>query len=529
MVKKKKLFTIELEHFVSGVQSVNRVLINRYPDKKYIIAKKSTLILASLLLLRKRKRFVSVEHMPQNKWVILSNDETMFDDDTILFKNWLSMICLVHSAKKKIFYPFWNNRCLEISNDIWLPTQNVIDSKSDSWAVSQTIENTNITYLSEYMFISSEKCDEKGIRARKIRIYPNKTQSNKLKNWMGTSRYVYNQTLNYGRTEGNKELNFYQLRDRFVTAKNNSKLKEWELLTPKDVRAGAIKDMINTYKTAFSNLKRGNIRQFKIKYRCKKKDRSIEIPKTAISYKDGSLFIYKKYLDSKIKKCKEKIPEIKHDCRLQWERKRWYLIIPIDVECKDSGFDKTEACALDPGSRKFQTIYSENKVETVRIRKDQIKKLQNKLDKMKSLRDKKIISRKRYKNRENRIYNKLDHLIDDMHFKTINSLVKNYQVIFLPIFESQEIVRKNKYGNRNLLQLKHYRFRMRLAERCKIEKETRLVVCTEEYTSKTCTRCGSLNDVGSSEVYQCSNCDLIIDRDVNGARNIFIKCVNEIM
>ena len=78
--------------------------------------------------------------MPQNKWVIFTNDETMFDDDTILFKNWLSMICLVHSAKKKIFYPFWNNRCLEISNDIWLPTQNVIDSKSDSWALSQTIE-----------------------------------------------------------------------------------------------------------------------------------------------------------------------------------------------------------------------------------------------------------------------------------------------------------------------------------------------------------------------------------------------------
>ena len=27
----------------------------------------------------------------------------------------------------------------------------------------------------------------------------------------------------------------------------------------------------------------------------------------------------------------------------------------------------------------------------------------------------------------------------------------------------------------------------------------------------------------------CSNCDLIIDRDVNGTRNIFIKFVNEIM
>lgn len=84
----------------------------------------------------------------------------------------------------------------------------------------------------------------------------------------------------------------------------------------------------------------------------------------------------------------------------------------------------------------------------------------------------------------------------------------------------------------DVIQTNYYMFQKAcncFAERCKIEKETRLVVCTEEYTSKTCTRCGSLNDVGSSEVYQCSNCDLIIDRDVNGARNIFIKCVNEMM
>ena len=148
---------------------------------------------------------------------------------------------------------------------------------------------------------------------------------------------------------------------------------------------------------------------------------------------------------------------------------------------------------------------------------------------MKSLRDRKIISNKRYKNRENSIYNKLDNLIDDMHFKTINSLVKDYILIFLPIFESQEIARKNKYGNRNLLQMKHYRFRTRLDERCKLEKGTNLIICSEEYTSKTCTRCGLLTDVGSSEVYKCSSCNLVIDRDINGARNIFIKCIDEML
>ena len=350
-----------------------------------------------------------------------------------------------------------------------------------------------------------------------------------MKNWMGTTRYVYNKTLNYVKTKGNKELNFYQLRNKFVTAKNNPDVKEWELLTPKDVRAGGIRDMMKAYTTAFANLKSGNIGKFKIGYKCKKKDSSLEIPKSAVSYQDGSLFIYKKYLNSKIKKCKEDIPDIKYDCRLQLLRKKWFLIIPIDVECKDSGINKGEACALDPGVRKFQTIYSENKVETIRIRKERVKKLQDKLDKMKSLRDRKIISNKRYKNRENSIYNKLDNLIDDMHFKTINSLVKDYRLIFLPMFESQEIARKNKYGNRNLLQMKHYRFRTRLDERCKLEKGTNLIICSEEYTSKTCTRCGLLTDVGSSEVYKCSSCNLVIDRDINGARNIFIKCIDEML
>jgi hypothetical protein len=71
--------------------------------------------------------------------------------------------------------------------------------------------------------------------------------------------------------------------------------------------------MVKAYTTAFANLKSWNIRKFKIGYRCKKKDSSLEIPKSAVSYQDGSLFIYKKYLNSKIKKCKEDIPDIKYD------------------------------------------------------------------------------------------------------------------------------------------------------------------------------------------------------------------------
>ena len=45
-----------------------------------------------------------------------------------------------------------------------------------------------------------------------------------------------------------------------------------------------------------------------------------------------------------------------------------------------------------------------------------------------------------------------------------------------------------------------------------------IIDCTEEYT-KTCTRCGIINN--NSEVFKCPNCNLEIDRDINGARMYF--------
>ena len=64
--------------------------------------------------------------------------------------------------------------------------------------------------------------------------------------------------------------------------------------------------------------------------------------------------------------------------------------------------------------------------------------------------------------------------------------------------------------------------KQRLMFKCK-EFNKRFISVDESYTSKTCTSCGILNDVRDSEVYKCTSCNLIIDRDINGARNILLK------
>ena len=103
-----------------------------------------------------------------------------------------------------------------------------------------------------------------------------------------------------------------------------------------------------------------------------------------------------------------------------------------------------------------------------------------------------------------------------------------YDHILLPPFESQNMVKKNtKRGiNRGLLQMKHYRFKEKMHYKCK-EKGVRLDICGEEYTTKTCGACGKIKEMGGAKTYECDRCGLKIDRDINAARNILLKRLNE--
>jgi len=81
----------------------------------------------------------------------------------------------------------------------------------------------------------------------------------------------------------------------------------------------------------------------------------------------------------------------------------------------------------------------------------------------------------------------------------------------------------NKETTRTMGQLSHYTFRTRLQHKAK-QFGTTIEVRGEEYTTKTCTYCGELNDnVGGSKVFSCPTCRFKGCRDTAAARNIFIK------
>ena len=126
------------------------------------------------------------------------------------------------------------------------------------------------------------------------------------------------------------------------------------------------------------------------------------------------------------------------------------------------------------------------------------------------------------------INRKINNKIDDLHWKTINYLVKNYNTIFLGDMSAKNIVKKRNSVISSIqkvacLKTKYYMFSQRLAYKCKINK-IYFEKVNESYTSKTCSKCGYYKtDLGKSESYICDKCDMLIDRDLNGARNIYIK------
>ena len=216
-------------------------------------------------------------------------------------------------------------------------------------------------------------------------------------------------------------------------------------------------------------------------------------------------------------------------CSFQYEKAtdRYYLLYPVPVDyfpSEDKRCDNQATCnnsdqaiSLDPGVRKFLTGYSPDGSTTL-IGQDANKLLM-----------KYFLQIDQEKNPEQKIklWRRVKNLIDDLHWKSINYLNRNYGTVILgdirisSILKSKQLHRLTK---RVLSQYSFCKFKTRLGWKLSLNGNN-LVLVNEAYTSKTCSECGNLTNVGSSENFKCHKCNNRLDRDVNGARNIMIKAL----
>lgn len=543
-VKPLRFQVSQVRHFVDGLRRVKSELSKLRPTDTNIIEKTFSVILVSIHLLLRRKqgkKFVIVVSVPKNNWTIWRDKNYILEKNSLVTEL-LQTSALVSTGNERDYRPFWNLHSKEISTRLWLPTEtdcrelplnlsNGSCTRRELKSPSLTKKNTGPQNKSSQriFFPSSQstlvsKWENEGIRSKKIRLKPTPSQRIVLKKWIEHSRFTYNKGVDEINRDS-KSANFQTLRNKFVTGnvkgKRNENVPDWLLETPKDIRAETLKELTSSFKGNITKLKRRQIKYFDLKHRTKKTPGYVmTIPKTAIKILDKKIKIYGKYIKDGIK-IKEKPGEIHHDCKLEWRYpNHFYLIIPYKKGF-EAGNKKKSIVALDPGIRKFMTGFS--KSETFEFHpSSKIDRYNQEIDRIKSK-----VNNKRRAILKRTL--KIRNIVREFHYEVINYLTKKYKTILLPSFDSQELFGKRRVIHRSsarkLNYLSHYKFKERLKHRCDLTN-TELYIVDESFTSKTCTRCGVLNNVGSCEVYECQACELIIDRDVNGARNIFIKNVD---
>ena len=181
-----------------------------------------------------------------------------------------------------------------------------------------------------------------------------------------------------------------------------------------------------------------------------------------------------------------------------------------------------------------------------KILRDKIKRLNN-------IKSNDKIPYKIKKKNELLINRKIHNIVDELHWKTINFLIYNFRNILLgdmiikKIFDFFYYLKKKKFfqnfylfssaksivsKNRSVLsneskvaclRTRYYQFQQRLQYKCCLTR-TNYRLINEYYTSKICSNCGYYKEeLKGEKQYNCNKCNISIDREINGCRNIMIK------
>lgn len=219
---------------------------------------------------------------------------------------------------------------------------------------------------------------------------------------------------------------------------------------------------------------------------------------------------------------------------LTYNKGRWFAHFPVESETEYT--ETSRIIALDPGVRTFMTGFDGNDfLEFGNGDFARIAKLCAHLDKLKSRHDKSkghAFKRLRYKLRQamERVRTRIKNLRSEAHKQVASYLAKTYDVIVLPTFETSQMVAKksrklHSKTARAMMTWAFYQFSQTLKHLCN-RYGSKLVRVTEEYTSKTCTKCGHVHrKLGSSKKFKCPHCGYEIPRDFNGALGIFLKAM----
>ena len=370
------------------------------------------------------------------------------------------------------------------------------------------------------------------LRAVKIRLYPNKTQTKQFNKLLGCYRFVYNQCL-ARKIKSYEETKTTENRSSLGKFIHHELLKDDNFIWLREQNTKVLKQAVNDMLTAYKNFfeRHTGYPKFKSKHDSKQ---SCRFELGAIS-KRNDYTTYKLSLANirNVKfRCNKKSAEYlqKHRDNIRQATLtklpcgEYYLSILVDGSLTHKGLQDTDkVVGIDLGIKDF-VITSDGEVfDNFHFKKSEnnkIKRLQRQLSR------KVANSNNRNKARIKlaKEYKKINDRKQYYLHQVTNTLINENQVICMEDLNVKGMLRNHKLAE-SIQEMNFGEFRRMLE--CKAKWYGRQIVYVDRFypSSKTCNHCGYIKkDLKISDrQWVCPQCGEVIERDHNAACNILDK------
>ena len=392
------------------------------------------------------------------------------------------------------------------------------------------------------------------MRARRIRILPTQDQQKRLRDCFGIHRHIYNECV---KADKNKEVigaSAVEMRKwrTLLTRKDNYHAadKPWKDKCPCHTKQQAVEEYFKAKKTALAMVAQRKLERFEINFKSRFKAAQETVPFERYQFTNFSKWRSSIIVPSlkigairTLGKVPKEFSARRDEKSVREEMKitrtklgRYYATITFEVQ-QESKYtdDQGDMVSFDPGCKTFLSYHSNDgswgeigKFEPQLSLLQKADKLSSKLSTTKG----NSASKRRLRRRILGLYQKVRNRTADLHKKVCSWAVSKYRVILLPIFESSKMVSGlHSKTARTMMTWSHYTFQRKLLAFAQKFTDVKVRLVNESFTTKTCGRCGVLNDrmTLKDRTFWCNCCGFKSPRDGHAARNIGLRALRYLL
>ncbi len=347
------------------------------------------------------------------------------------------------------------------------------------------------------------------MRAYKFRLYPSKVQEAELCRHLGLAKNLWNDLLDHSKNFYG-DFGFFPSKDALQLMVKNRGLYS-------QVQQEVAHRVHNSVMRVFKLKKKGLTCGFP---RFKSFDRMKSLYYPQFGFFLGSKLEVTPFGRISVGKHREVKGEIKTLVLKRESSGKWFAVFSVEEDCKTPKQNFGEAVGVDLGLKTFATLSNGVNVGNPR----HLKKHEEALawvQRMFSRKKKGSWNRRKAKLRVARLHEKVSNSRKDFLHKLSKKLVAAYSFIALEKLSSKQMA-EQAFG-KQINDAGWNAFANMLCYKAE-EAGCKVVFVNPENTTKTCSNCKSIQDMQLQErTYECPTCGLVIDRDLNAARNILAK------